>query len=125
MSYDVVQAGPRTWVRAGVRTGVHDVCSGDGPTFLRRARTVSFTGITGVSEQDSAVQESMGRIVDRTQEHLGTSDTAVIAARRLLLNEARALASDLTGVAHHTWKRCWPATANAPGYGWVTARTRL
>jgi nitrite reductase/ring-hydroxylating ferredoxin subunit len=54
-------------------------------------RRVSFTGIRGVSEQDSAVQESMGRIVDRTQEHLGTSDTAVIAARRLLLREARAL----------------------------------
>jgi nitrite reductase/ring-hydroxylating ferredoxin subunit len=56
-------------------------------------RTVSFTGIQGVSEQDSAVQESMGRVVDRTQEHLGTSDTAVIAARRLLLREARELAA--------------------------------
>ena len=55
-------------------------------------RTFSFTGIQGVSEQDAAVQESMGRIVDRTQEHLGTSDTAVIAARRLLLREARELA---------------------------------
>src|SRR5262249_30976671 len=54
-------------------------------------RTFSYTGIKGVSEQDSAVQESMGRIVDRSREHLGTSDTAVIAARRLLLNEVRAL----------------------------------
>jgi phthalate 4,5-dioxygenase oxygenase subunit len=54
-------------------------------------RTTSFTGIEGVSEQDAAVQESMGRIVDRTKERLGTSDTAVIAARRLLLREARDL----------------------------------
>lgn len=54
-------------------------------------RTTSYTGIRGLSEQDSAVQESMGRIVDRTRERLGTSDTAVIAARRLLLKESRAL----------------------------------
>ncbi len=51
----------------------------------QQQRTASFTGIEGISEQDSAVQESMGRIVDRSQEHLGTSDTAIIAARRLLL----------------------------------------
>jgi nitrite reductase/ring-hydroxylating ferredoxin subunit len=61
-------------------------------------RSFSFTGIQGVSEQDAAVQESMGRIVDRTLEHLGTSDTAVIAARRLLLREARDLAK---GVEPH------------------------
>jgi phthalate 4,5-dioxygenase len=54
-------------------------------------RTTSYTGILGVSEQDAAVQESMGPIVDRTLERLGASDTAVIAARRLLLREARAL----------------------------------
>lgn len=54
-------------------------------------KTETFSGITGLSEQDSAVQESMGPIVDRTREHLGTSDTAVIAARRLLLREVRAL----------------------------------
>jgi phthalate 4,5-dioxygenase len=54
-------------------------------------RTTSYTGILGVSEQDAAVQESMGPVVDRTLERLGASDTAVIAARRLLLREARAL----------------------------------
>ena len=32
-----------------------------------------------------AVQESMGSIVDRNEEHLGTSDTAIIAMRRRLL----------------------------------------
>jgi phthalate 4,5-dioxygenase len=54
-------------------------------------RTTSYTGILGVSEQDAAVQESMGPIVDRTLERLGASDTAVIAARRLLLREAKQL----------------------------------
>jgi hypothetical protein len=33
----------------------------------------------------------MGRVVDRSLERLGTSDTAIIAYRRLLLNMARDL----------------------------------
>ena len=38
-----------------------------------------------------ACQESMGAIYDRTNEHLGSSDTAVIAMRRQLLALARQL----------------------------------
>jgi phthalate 4,5-dioxygenase oxygenase subunit len=48
-------------------------------------RTQSYTGIKGVNTQDVAVQESMGPIYDRTREHLGTADLAIITARRLLL----------------------------------------
>jgi phthalate 4,5-dioxygenase len=48
-------------------------------------RTETFTGITGVNTQDHAVQESMGPIVDRSKEHLGPGDRAVIVARQLLL----------------------------------------
>ena len=44
----------------------------------------TFTGIPGINAQDRAVQESMGAIVDRSREHLGPADKAVIAARRLL-----------------------------------------
>lgn len=51
----------------------------------------SFTGIFGVREQDTAVVEGMGEIVDRTKEHLGTSDMAIIGMRRALLNGAKAL----------------------------------
>jgi phenylpropionate dioxygenase-like ring-hydroxylating dioxygenase large terminal subunit len=51
----------------------------------RVQRTESFTGIDGVNVQDRAVQESMGSIVDRSREHLGPADRAVIQARRLLL----------------------------------------
>jgi phthalate 4,5-dioxygenase oxygenase subunit len=56
-------------------------------------RTSSMTGIHGFAAQDMAIQESMGPMADRTRERLGTSDTAIIAARRLLLNEIRALAA--------------------------------
>ena len=52
-------------------------------------KTRSFTGIEGVNTQDRAVQESMGRIVDRSQEHLGPADKAIIQARRLLLQAIR------------------------------------
>jgi phenylpropionate dioxygenase-like ring-hydroxylating dioxygenase large terminal subunit len=47
-------------------------------------RTKTFTGITGINTQDMALQEGMGPICDRTNEHLGTSDRAIIAARQLL-----------------------------------------
>ena len=51
----------------------------------------SFTGIDGIPNQDAAVQESMGPIVDRSKEHLGTSDSAIIAFRKLLLRLAKEL----------------------------------
>ncbi|HUZ77171.1 MAG TPA: Rieske 2Fe-2S domain-containing protein [Chloroflexota bacterium] len=54
-------------------------------------KTTNFTGIYGIPDQDRAVTESMGGIVDRSQEHLGTSDTAIIAARRRLLKMVRDL----------------------------------
>jgi len=50
---------------------------------------VSYSGIMGIGQQDSAIQESMGAILDRTIEHLGTSDCFIIAIRRLLLDALR------------------------------------
>ena len=44
----------------------------------------TFTGIRGINAQDRAIQESMGPIVDRTQEFLGPADIAIVAARKLL-----------------------------------------
>lgn len=49
-------------------------------------KTRTFTGIEGINTQDHAVQESMEPIVDRSEEHLGTSDLAIIKMRRLLLD---------------------------------------
>jgi hypothetical protein len=47
---------------------------------------------SGIREEDLAVQESMGGVCDRTTEHLGSADLAVIAMRRRLLEAVRALA---------------------------------
>ena len=49
----------------------------------------SYTGIAGFTNQDMACQESMGPIVDRTREHLGTSDVAIIRMRRRMLEALR------------------------------------
>ncbi len=69
--------------------------SPDNDYFMDRElqRTKSFAGIPGLNEQDLAVVQSMGAIYDRTHEHLGTTDMAVIAARRMLLRLARELAA--------------------------------
>ncbi|HZU18624.1 MAG TPA: hypothetical protein VFD01_18730, partial [Candidatus Dormibacteraeota bacterium] len=42
-------------------------------------------------DEDRAMTETMGPIVDRSKEHLGTSDVAIIAARRRLLRMLREL----------------------------------
>ncbi len=59
-----------------------------------QAKGESFTGIRGVRQQDKAVGESMGPIMDRTNEHLGTSDSMVIRTRRRMLNAVKALATE-------------------------------
>ena len=51
-----------------------------------KQKTETFSGIDGVATQDHAVQESMGAIVDRTREHLGTTDRAVVVLRNVLLD---------------------------------------
>jgi phenylpropionate dioxygenase-like ring-hydroxylating dioxygenase large terminal subunit len=54
-------------------------------------RTVNYTGIQGVRRQDMAVIESMGGVVERNLERLGTTDRAIIMARKRLLHMARQL----------------------------------
>jgi phenylpropionate dioxygenase-like ring-hydroxylating dioxygenase large terminal subunit len=54
---------------------------------LQKTRT--YTGITGTNTQDRAIQESMGPVADRTLERLGTTDRAIINARRSLLKAIR------------------------------------
>ena len=49
-----------------------------------------WTGFTkSVPWEDFIIEESMGPIVDRTNEHLGASDTVIIRARRVLLDWVR------------------------------------
>ncbi len=49
----------------------------------------TFSGIEGVNQQDRAVQEAMGPIVDRSKENLCHTDAAVIVARQRLLEAVR------------------------------------
>ncbi len=56
-----------------------------------KQRGFSFTGIDGVGEQDMAVTESMGGIYQRTREHLGSTDAAIIRMRRMLVKAAQDL----------------------------------
>jgi phthalate 4,5-dioxygenase len=56
-------------------------------------KTETFTGIDGINVQDRAIQESMGPICDRSQEHLGPADKGIIQMRRVLreaINTVRA-----------------------------------
>ena len=54
-------------------------------------KTQSFTGISGVSEQDAAIQDSQGPIQDRTREHLGPTDVGIVEFRKMVMGAARAL----------------------------------
>jgi nitrite reductase/ring-hydroxylating ferredoxin subunit len=53
----------------------------------------TFSGVMGIAMQDASLQESMKPIVDRSKERLGTSDAAIIMARRRLLAAAEQVES--------------------------------
>jgi phenylpropionate dioxygenase-like ring-hydroxylating dioxygenase large terminal subunit len=57
----------------------------------QKQKTVNYSGLESVPIEDTAMMESMGAIYDRTLEHLGSSDVAVISTRRRLIK----LATDL------------------------------
>ena len=54
-------------------------------------KTYNYTGILNIREQDTAMTETMGAVMDRTREHLGTTDMAIILYRRQLMRLARLL----------------------------------
>ena len=66
---------------------------------LQRAK--NFTGIWSSADQDLMAVETAGPIYDRTQEHLGTADTAIIAARRTLMRLARELQRGIEPYSPH------------------------
>ncbi len=53
----------------------------------------SYTGITGISEQDAAIADSQGLIHDRTRELLGQTDLGVVRFRQLMLGAVKQLSS--------------------------------
>jgi phthalate 4,5-dioxygenase len=54
-------------------------------------RTTTFSGVPPIKLQDVAMTESMGPVLNRTTEHLGTTDAAIIQMRRCMLNAVKAL----------------------------------
>jgi phthalate 4,5-dioxygenase oxygenase subunit len=72
----------------------------------------SFSGITHIMDQDAAVQESMGFVVDRTKEHVRKTDAAIVHLRRLLLKKMQDAAGGEAGLNRE---------AHAP-YGGVRSR---
>jgi nitrite reductase/ring-hydroxylating ferredoxin subunit len=92
-------------------------------------RTQSFTGITGIHLQDQAVTESMGPIIDRTGEHLGSSDAMIIRTRRRAINAAKALRERGVvppGVDEPTVYRCRSGGVVLPrGADWQDATKEL
>ena len=57
-------------------------------------RDISYSGLPGVFIEDQAVTESMGDIYDRSDEHLGTTDSMIIRTRRRLVQAARAFSDE-------------------------------
>jgi hypothetical protein len=57
-------------------------------------RTKDYTGIRNIHVQDKAITELMGPVLDRSREHLGTSDVMVIRIRRRMAAAAIALVDD-------------------------------
>jgi len=63
------------------------------------ASGASYTGLRGIAVQDIVVQESMGPVVDRSREHLGAADLAIVHFRRTLLAAAQGQGAGRSGYA--------------------------
>lgn len=48
----------------------------------------TYSGVEGIAMQDASLQESMGPIQDRANEHLCSTDKGIVMARRMLLKAA-------------------------------------
>ena len=86
-------------------------------------RTRQYSGIPPVKLQDVAMTESMGPVTNRTKEHLGTTDSAIIQMRRVMLRAATALRESGTippGVVDPSIFRVRSGTAVLPKIGsWI------
>jgi hypothetical protein len=76
-------------------------------------RTQTYSGIPEFWAQDAAAQLSMGTVCDRSLEHLGTSDLAIIAVRRRLIAAAKALRDEGTPPPELADPDCYLTRADA------------
>ncbi len=106
-------------VRVDPATFVPVVNRGDDYRIDRAAQAAgSMTGIPGLRTQDLAVQEDQcGPISPREREHLGSTDRAIVATRRLLIDTARALAAGVEPTQPHCADgyRCRSVAVEVPG----------
>ena len=51
----------------------------------------AYSGVAGIAMQDASLQESMGPIMDRSREHLLSTDNGIIMARHRLLRALKAM----------------------------------
>jgi phenylpropionate dioxygenase-like ring-hydroxylating dioxygenase large terminal subunit len=115
-------SGINVELRPGTHYPVRDL-SNDYLIDRQVQKTLTYTGIKGLGEQDFSVQEGMGRIVDRTHERLGTSDIGIIAMRRRLMKAAADFQEGLVPYAasHGQVYRLRPAEVVLPaGARWDT-----
>jgi phthalate 4,5-dioxygenase len=97
-----------------------------------KQKTANYTGIEGFATQDACVTESMGPIWDRTREHLGASDSYVIALRRFLLKAVKDLQQGIEppglvfdpSTNHFSAANCTSVTVPLEA-SWKEAETRL
>jgi phthalate 4,5-dioxygenase oxygenase subunit len=80
-----------------------------------------YSGVKGIGMQDASLQESMGPIVDRSQELLVATDVAIVQARRRMLAAAEALMKDTNLVppgvdpaTHHVRSASFKVASNVP-----------
>jgi phthalate 4,5-dioxygenase oxygenase subunit len=72
-----------------------------GNNFLQDRQAMKlgdFTGIKGIPAQDMAMWESMGPISDRTEDHLGQSDIAVVQFRRQMISAAKRMKQECVAI---------------------------
>ena len=83
----------------------------------------TFSGITGVANQDCAMQESIGPIADHPKEHLVGTDKGIVLARRRLLDAAAALKNGVAppGVDPATHRVRSAAVVLPPGVAFADA----
>jgi len=91
-----VQLASPEGIYAELIPGTHrTVANKENDYFMDREAQKSgktYSGVRGIAMQDASLQESAGPIVERSEEFLCTSDTAIVMARRKLLKTAKEFA---------------------------------
>ncbi len=78
-----------------------------------------YSGVKGIAMQDASLQESMGPIIDRRRENLTVTDRAIVTARKLLIQAAKALQEGqappaLDPATHHVRSSSFVLPAGTP-----------